>query len=70
MTPGNASGINDSAAAVLLMSEQEIKKRNVVPMAKIVAWAQTGIEPNVMGIGPVSAVNAVVCTYILYTSKN
>ncbi|XP_073836264.1 acetyl-CoA acetyltransferase 2 [Musca autumnalis] len=60
VTPGNASGINDSAAAVLLMSEQEVKKRNAVPLAKIVAWAQTGIEPNVMGIGPVSAVNAVL----------
>ncbi|XP_061391515.1 acetyl-CoA acetyltransferase, cytosolic [Musca vetustissima] len=60
VTPGNASGINDSAAAVLLMSEEEVKKRNVVPLAKIVAWAQTGVEPKVMGIGPVTAVNAVL----------
>ncbi|XP_075161785.1 acetyl-CoA acetyltransferase 2 [Haematobia irritans] len=60
VTPGNASGINDSSAAVLLMSEQEVKKRSLVPLAKIVAWAQTGVEPKVMGIGPVSAVNAVL----------
>ncbi|XP_013104201.1 acetyl-CoA acetyltransferase, cytosolic [Stomoxys calcitrans] len=60
VTPGNASGINDSAAAVLLMSEQEVQKRGLVPLGKIVAWAQTGIEPKVMGIGPVSAVNAVL----------
>lgn len=44
----------------MLMSEQEVKKRNIKPMARIVAWAQTGIEPKVMGIGPVTAVKAVV----------
>lgn len=60
VTPGNASGINDSAAAVLLMSGEEVQKRNAKPMAKIVAYAQTGICPKTMGAGPISAVQAVV----------
>ncbi|XP_050070163.1 acetyl-CoA acetyltransferase [Anopheles maculipalpis] len=60
VTPGNASGINDSAAAVLLMSEEEVKKRDAKPLAKIVAYAQTGICPKTMGAGPISAVEAVL----------
>uniref|UniRef100_A0A182U1K7 Acetyl-CoA acetyltransferase n=1 Tax=Anopheles melas TaxID=34690 RepID=A0A182U1K7_9DIPT len=60
VTPGNASGINDSAAAVLLMSGEEVQKRNTKPMAKIVAYAQTGICPKTMGAGPISAVQAVL----------
>ena len=60
MTAGNASGVNDSAAAVMLMSGAEVQKRGMKPMAKIVAWAQTGIEPKVMGMGPVTAIKAVV----------
>lgn len=62
VTAGNASGINDSAAAVMLMSKQEAEKRNIKPLAKIVAWSQTGIKPDVMGLGPVTAVNSVVST--------
>lgn len=60
VTAGNASGINDSAAAVLLMSEAEVQKRSIKPLAKIIAFAQSGIEPEIMGMGPVSAVNEVV----------
>uniref|UniRef100_A0A182RNK6 Acetyl-CoA acetyltransferase n=1 Tax=Anopheles funestus TaxID=62324 RepID=A0A182RNK6_ANOFN len=60
VTPGNASGINDSAAAVLLMSAEEVKKRDAKPLAKIVAYAQTGICPKTMGAGPISAVQAVL----------
>lgn len=60
VTAGNASGINDAAAAVLLMSGDEVKKRSIKPMAKIVAWAHTGVDPKVMGIGPVTAVEAVL----------
>ncbi|XP_013104208.2 acetyl-CoA acetyltransferase, cytosolic-like [Stomoxys calcitrans] len=60
VTPGNACGINDSAAAVLLMSKQEVEKRKLVPLAKIVAWAQTGLKPIAMGLGPVSAINSVL----------
>uniref|UniRef100_A0A182TBB5 Acetyl-CoA acetyltransferase n=1 Tax=Anopheles maculatus TaxID=74869 RepID=A0A182TBB5_9DIPT len=60
VTPGNASGINDSAAAVLLMSGEEVKKRDAKPLAKVVAYAQTGICPKTMGAGPISAVQAVL----------
>lgn len=55
VTPGNASGINDSAAAVLLASAEEVAKRNLKPLAKIVAFAQTGCEPKIMGIGELTA---------------
>lgn len=51
VTPGNASGINDSAAAVLLASGNEVKSRNLKVLGKIVAFAQTGCDPSVMGIG-------------------
>lgn len=60
VTAGNASGINDSASAVMLISGQEMHNRNVKPLARIVAWAQTGLEPHLMGLGPVTAVEAVV----------
>lgn len=60
VTPGNASGINDSAAAVLLMSADEVSKRGAKPLAKIVAYAQTGICPKVMGAGPITAVQKVL----------
>ncbi|XP_064540137.1 acetyl-CoA acetyltransferase, cytosolic isoform X2 [Drosophila montana] len=60
ITPGNASGVNDSAAALLLMSGEELKKRGLKPLAKIVGWSQTGIEPKVMGLGPVTAVEALL----------
>ncbi|XP_062533643.1 acetyl-CoA acetyltransferase, cytosolic-like [Armigeres subalbatus] len=60
VTPGNASGINDSAAAVLLMSGEEVQKRSAKPLAKIVAFSQTGICPKVMGAGPISAVQKVL----------
>lgn len=61
VTAGNASGINDGAAAVLLMSSDEMSKRNIKPLAKIVAFAENGCDPNIMGIGPVGAVKKVVC---------
>ncbi|XP_039429703.1 acetyl-CoA acetyltransferase [Culex pipiens pallens] len=60
VTPGNASGINDSAAAVLLMSGAEVQKRGAKPLAKIVAFSQTGICPKVMGAGPITAVTKVL----------
>jgi acetyl-CoA C-acetyltransferase len=55
VTPGNASGINDGAAVVVLMSEKEAKKRNLEPLAKIVSWATCGVEPSLMGSGPIPA---------------
>ena len=55
VTPGNASGINDGAAAVVLMSQNEAKKRNLKPLAKIVSWATCGVDPSLMGSGPIPA---------------
>lgn len=56
VTAGNASGINDGAAAVVLASGNAVSKYGLKPMAKIVAWGHAGVEPNVMGLGPVKAV--------------
>ena len=55
VTPGNASGINDGAAAVVLMSENEAQKRDLNPLAKIVSWATCGVDPSLMGSGPIPA---------------
>jgi acetyl-CoA C-acetyltransferase len=55
VTAGNASGINDGAAAVLLMTEAEAKKRGIKPLAKIVSWASVGVDPAIMGTGPIPA---------------
>jgi acetyl-CoA C-acetyltransferase len=55
VTAGNASGINDGAAALVLMTEAEAHKRGLKPLAKIVSWATTGVDPAIMGIGPVTA---------------
>ncbi|CAM3971942.1 acetyl-CoA C-acetyltransferase [Vibrio aerogenes] len=56
VTAGNASGINDGASAVILASESAVKKFNLVPIAEIVSCAQGGVDPKVMGLGPVPAV--------------
>ncbi|RJF89165.1 acetyl-CoA C-acetyltransferase [Oleomonas cavernae] len=58
VTAGNASGINDGAAAVVLMSAEEAKKRGLKPLARIVSWAQAGVDPKVMGTGPIPASRA------------
>ena len=55
VTPGNASGINDGAAAVVLMSNDEAKKRSLKPLARIVSWATCGVNPSLMGSGPIPA---------------
>ncbi|WP_164879641.1 acetyl-CoA C-acetyltransferase [Afifella aestuarii] len=55
VTAGNASGINDGAAAVVLMSGAEAKKRGITPLARIVSWATAGVDPAVMGTGPIAA---------------
>ena len=55
VTPGNASGINDGAAAVILMEEKECEKRGLDPLAKIVSWATCGVDPSLMGSGPIPA---------------
>jgi acetyl-CoA C-acetyltransferase len=58
VTAGNASGINDGAAAVVLMSAAEAAKRGVRPVARIVSWAQAGVDPAIMGSGPIPASRA------------
>jgi acetyl-CoA C-acetyltransferase len=55
VTAGNASGLNDGAGAVLLMERSAAEKAGKKPMARLVAYANTGVEPTIMGIGPVSA---------------
>jgi acetyl-CoA C-acetyltransferase len=55
VTAGNASGINDGAAAVVLMTADEAKKRGLKPLARIASWAQAGVDPAVMGSGPIPA---------------
>ena len=56
VTAGNASGLNDAAAAVVLMEAQAAQRANVKPMARLVAYGHAGIDPKIMGLGPVSAV--------------
>ncbi len=55
VTAANASGINDGAAAIVLMSADEANKRGVEPMARIASWAQAGVDPSIMGTGPIPA---------------
>jgi len=55
VTAGSASGINDGAAAVVLMTLEEAKKRGITPLARIVSWAHAGVDPSIMGTGPIPA---------------
>ena len=55
VTAGNASGINDGAAAIVLASEEPVQKYGLKPMAKLVSWGQGGVDPSIMGLGPVPA---------------
>ncbi|HEX9583750.1 MAG TPA: acetyl-CoA C-acetyltransferase [Gammaproteobacteria bacterium] len=55
VTAGNASGINDGAAAIVLMTGDNAEKRGVAPLARIVSWATAGVDPSVMGSGPIPA---------------
>ena len=56
VTPGNSSGINDGAAALLLTTLDEAKKKSIKPLVKIVSWASVGVDPAFMGLGPINAV--------------
>ncbi|MCR9221232.1 MAG: acetyl-CoA C-acetyltransferase [Alphaproteobacteria bacterium] len=55
VTAGNASGINDGAAASVLMSAEEAAKRGIAPLARVVSWATAGVDPAIMGTGPIPA---------------
>tara|TARA_B100001559_G_scaffold244442_1_gene207498 strand:- start:317 stop:1015 length:699 start_codon:yes stop_codon:yes gene_type:complete len=60
VTPGNSSGINDGAAALLLTTLDEAKKKSIEPLAKIVSWASVGVDPALMGLGPIDAVREAI----------
>tara|TARA_B100001996_G_C18615995_1_gene575761 strand:+ start:114 stop:1289 length:1176 start_codon:yes stop_codon:yes gene_type:complete len=60
VTPGNSSGINDGAAALLLTTLEEAEKKLIEPLAKIVSWASVGVEPSLMGLGPIGAVKKAI----------
>ena len=60
VTPGNSSGINDGAAALLLTTLEEAEKKSIKPLAKIVSWASVGVDPSIMGLGPIDAVRKAV----------
>ncbi len=60
VTPGNSSGINDGAAALLLTTFEEAKKRSIQPLVKIISWAAVGVDPTLMGLGPIEAVREAV----------
>ncbi|MBN8952734.1 MULTISPECIES: acetyl-CoA C-acetyltransferase [unclassified Rhizobium] len=55
VTAGNASGLNDGAAAAVLMTEAEASRRGIQPLARIVSWATAGVDPQIMGTGPIPA---------------
>lgn len=57
VTAGNASGINDGASAIVVASESAVEKYNLVPIAEVVSYAQSGLAPEIMGLGPVEAVS-------------
>ncbi|BCH20379.1 beta-ketothiolase BktB [Mesorhizobium sp. L-8-3] len=67
VTAGNSSGINDGAAAIVLTSEARAAKASLTPLARIVGYAHAGVEPGVMGIGPVPAVRALLARTGLQT---
>ena len=60
VTPGNSSGINDGAAALFLTTIKEAEKKSVKPLAKIVSWASVGVDPTLMGLGPIEAVRKAI----------
>ena len=60
VTPGNSSGINDGAAALLLTSLEEAEKKSIKPLVKIVSWSSVGVDPSVMGLGPIAAVREAI----------
>ena len=60
VTPGNSSGINDGAAALLLTTMEESEKKSITPLVKIVSWSSVGVDPSLMGLGPIGAVREAV----------
>ncbi len=56
VTAGNSSGLNDGSAAVILMNQKKAKELNIEPLARIASWSTVGVDPSIMGIGPITAV--------------
>ena len=69
VTAGNASGINDGACALLIASDDAMKKHDLNPLASVVAWTAVGVEPRIMGIGPAPACRKVLQLADLYLDK-
>ncbi len=65
VTAGNASGINDGAAVVVLGNKECVECGCSKPLAKVVSWAQAGVDPSIMGMGPVPAVRGAVSSYLI-----
>ena len=68
VTAGNASGINDGAAAVVLASREKAEELKAMPLARVVAWAQVGLDPAIMGMGPLPAIRAAVSGFYQWAS--
>lgn len=60
VTAGNSSGMNDGAAAVVLASKDKVQELQCTPLARVVSWAQAGVDPSVMGLGPIPAIQKAV----------
>ena len=60
VTPGNSSGINDGAAALVLMSREQAEKKSLESLVKIVSWATCGVEPSLMGLGPIPSIQEAI----------
>ena len=60
VTPGNSSGINDGAAALFVTTSEEAEKKSIKPLVKIVSWASIGVDPSLMGLGPIDAVREAI----------
>lgn len=57
MTAGNSSGVNDGAGTVILASEEAVKQHGLTPLVRLLGWSFVGVDPSIMGIGPVPAIN-------------
>lgn len=60
VTAGNSSGMNDGAAAIVLASKDKVIELQCTPLARVVSWAQAGVDPSVMGLGPIPAIQKAV----------
>ena len=69
VTAGNSSSINDGAAAVVMMTEDDAKNKGLTPLCRIVSSACTGVKPEIMGTGPISAIQTAVSNLSKHSSR-